>query len=151
MFAGCHVERLLPATLALVSHNILRSIRVSLKKERKVCLWPLASFELSHSLLCLFLQHLSRGSSDMPALHVEVTQAWEAAAATDAAHIAAVLAVETSAQEAATAQDSAAIHMKDAEDRAALVKVEALERVSRVEVEKAMALASTPEDHPPRW
>jgi hypothetical protein len=131
MFAGCHVERLLPATLALVSHNILRSIRVSLKKERKVCLWPLASFELSHSLLCLFLQHLSRGSSDMPALHVEVTQAWEAAAA--------------------TAQDSAAIHMKDAEDRAALVKVEALERVSRVEVEKAMALASTPEDHPPRW
>jgi hypothetical protein len=32
------VERLLHETLALVGRNILRSIQVSLKKERKVCL-----------------------------------------------------------------------------------------------------------------
>jgi hypothetical protein len=57
-----------------------------------------------------------------------------------------ILAAETSAQEAATAQDSTTILFKDADDRAAPAKREAHERVSRVEAENATVLASACED-----
>jgi hypothetical protein len=62
------VERLLHETLASVDWNILHQIRVSLKKRGKLAYVPLASFNPSHPLLCLFLQHLSWGSMDAPAL-----------------------------------------------------------------------------------
>jgi hypothetical protein len=45
----------------------------------------------------LFLQHLSWGSADVPALQVEETLAWEAAAAMKAALITVVLTAKTSA------------------------------------------------------
>jgi hypothetical protein len=57
---------------------------------------------------------------DVPALQVEVTWAWEAAAALEATRVTAVVVVETSAQEAATAWDSVMILVKDVEDRADL-------------------------------
>jgi hypothetical protein len=60
---------------------------------------PLAPFEFSHSLLSLFLQHLSWGSVGTLALQAELTQVLEAANAVEAAHIAAVLVVENFAQE----------------------------------------------------
>jgi hypothetical protein len=53
-----------------------------------------------------------------------------------------MLAIETSAREAATAWDSATLCVKDVEDRATLAKREALERVSRAEAENAVMLAS---------
>jgi hypothetical protein len=80
------------------------------------------------------------------ALLAEMTQARDTAAAAEAAHVMAVLAVETSAREAAATQDSAALRVKDAEDRAVLAEREALERVLRVEVENATVLASAHEE-----
>jgi hypothetical protein len=82
----------------------------------------------------------------VPALLVEVTQAWVAAAAAKAARVAVVLAIEPSAQEVAAARCSDALRVKDAEDQATLGKREALERVSRVESENAVALAFACED-----
>jgi hypothetical protein len=64
----------------------------------------------------------------------------------EAARVAAVLAMGTSAQEAVVAWDSAAISVRDVEDRATLAEREAQERVSRVEAENVVALASTCED-----
>jgi hypothetical protein len=86
------VERLLHETLASIGRNILRSIRVSLKKERNlpVCLW-LPPFSLISSCV-VFLQLLSQGSTDVPALLVKVARAWEVAASVEANHIATVLA-----------------------------------------------------------
>jgi hypothetical protein len=52
---------------------------------------------------------------DVPALLAEVTRAWEAAATAEAACVVAVLAVETSAQEAAMTLDITALCVKDAE------------------------------------
>jgi hypothetical protein len=72
-------ERLLLETLASVGQNILRLIRVSLKKGGKVSCAPPASFEVPYFLLSLFLQHLSRGNANVPALRVEVTWARKAA------------------------------------------------------------------------
>jgi hypothetical protein len=66
-----------------------------------------ASFDFPHSILSLFLQDLSHGSSYMHALWAEVTRAWEADAVAEAGCVTMVLAVETSTQEAATARDSA--------------------------------------------
>jgi hypothetical protein len=66
-----------------------------------------ASFDFPHSILSLFLQDLSHGSSYMHALWAEVTRAWEADAVAEAACVTMVLVVETSTQEAATARDSA--------------------------------------------
>jgi hypothetical protein len=80
------------------------------------------------------------------ALLVEVARAQEAATAVEAAHVTAILAVETSTKEAATAQDSAALHIEDEEDRATLVEMEARERVLRVEAENAATLDSTRQD-----
>jgi hypothetical protein len=94
----------------------------------------------------LFLHLLSRGSADVPALLTEVTQAREAAAATEATRITVVLAAETSAQDAAAARDSAALCVMDVENWATLVERVALEKESRVEEENAMALASAHED-----
>jgi hypothetical protein len=79
-------------------------------------------------------------------LQAEVTWAREAAAAAEAARVAAVLVVETSAQEATAARDSTATIVRDAEDQTAHVETEAQERVSRVEVQSAAALASARED-----
>jgi hypothetical protein len=105
-----------------------------------MCHWlPLRSFISS---CVLSLQLLSWGSSDVPALLVEVTWAWEAAIAMEAARIAVVLAAKTSSQGAAAAWDSATLRVKDVEDRATLAEREVLERVSRVEAENTMALAS---------
>jgi hypothetical protein len=56
----------------------------------------------------------------VPALLVEMTWDWEAITAVRATRVVAVVAVETSAQEAATVWDSAALHVKDVEDRATL-------------------------------
>jgi hypothetical protein len=89
---------------------------------------------------------LSQGSADVLALLAEVTQEQEAATTMEAAHITVVLAVETSAQEAAAAWDNATLHAKDAKDQGTLAEREALERVSRVEVENVMALACARED-----
>jgi hypothetical protein len=75
-----------------------------------------------------------------------VTQAWEVAAAVEAAHVTLVLAIEASAQEAATVRDSAALHVKDAEDWAAVAERDDQERVSRVEAENTMALATAQKD-----
>jgi hypothetical protein len=82
----------------------------------------------------------------VPELQVEVTQAWEAATAVKAAHVATVLSTDTLPQEAAAAWDSAAILDKDVEDPAALVERKAWERVSRVEAGNATALACAHED-----
>jgi hypothetical protein len=65
------------------------------------------SFDFPHSILSLFLQDLSHGSSYVHALWAEVTRAWEADAVAEAARVTMVLAVETSTQEAAVARDSA--------------------------------------------
>jgi hypothetical protein len=51
----------------------------------------------------LFLQLLSQGSTDVPMLQAEVTEEREAAVATEAVRVMAVLAAETSAQEVAAA------------------------------------------------
>jgi hypothetical protein len=79
-------------------------------------------------------------------LLAEVTRAREAATATEAAHVAAVLAAETSTQEAAVARDITSFCVKDAEDQAILAEGEALERVSRVEAENTAALGSAHEE-----
>jgi class 3 adenylate cyclase len=101
---------------------------------------------LSHFSYVLFLQLLSRGSTDVPMLVVEVTRVLEAAADAEVARVMAMLAAKTSAQEATVARDNAALCVKDVEDWTALVERVALERVSRVEVENTMALASARED-----
>jgi hypothetical protein len=67
------------------------------KKREKLACVPLASFKPSHIVMPLFLQHLSWGSADVPALQVEETLAWEAAAAMKAALITVVLTAKTSA------------------------------------------------------
>jgi hypothetical protein len=82
----------------------------------------------------------------VPTLLVEVTQAREAAVAAEAIRVVAVLATETSAQEAAVTQDSTVARVKDVEDQAALAEREDLERVSRKEVESATVLASAHEE-----
>jgi hypothetical protein len=64
---------------------------------------------------------------------------WEETAAMEVARVTAVLAAETSAQEATAAWDSATFCIKGAEDRAALVERQAQERVSRVEAENAVS------------
>jgi hypothetical protein len=79
-------------------------------------------------------------------LQAEVTEEREAAVATEAVRVMAVLAAETSAQEVAAAWDSAALCFKDAEDRATLAEREAWERVWRVEAENAVVLAFACED-----
>jgi hypothetical protein len=140
------VERLLHEMLASVDRNIIRPIRVSLKNRGKIVCAPLASFKLSHPLLCLFLHLLSWGSADALALLVDVARVREVAATAEASRVTMVLAVETSAQEAIAEWDSIALHVKDAEDQAALEEREAWERVSRVEAENTTALASTDED-----
>jgi hypothetical protein len=91
-------ERLLQETLASVGQNKLRSIRVSLKMRGKLACTPLTFFiKPSHPLLCLFLQHLSWGSADTPALQAKVTRAREAAVVVEAARVMSVLGVDTSA------------------------------------------------------
>jgi hypothetical protein len=90
-------ERLLYETLASVHQNILRPIRVSVKRKNLARI-PLASSMLFHPFCGLFLQLLSKGSAGVSALLVEVTRAWEAATTAEAAH-----AVETSAWMAAAA------------------------------------------------
>jgi hypothetical protein len=77
---------------------------------------------------------------DVPALLVEVTQTWEAAAAVEAARVMVVLVVETSAQEAAMVWDSIALCVKDVEDQSTLAEGVALEKVSGVEAENATTL-----------
>jgi hypothetical protein len=58
----------------------------------------------------------------MPALLAEVTQTWEVAVAAEAAHIAAMLAAETSAWESSAAWESATLRVNDEEDWATLVE-----------------------------
>jgi hypothetical protein len=106
----------------------------------------LAPFEFSHFFLSLLLQHLSWSSVNLPKLQVEVTRVWEAATTAEAARITAVLAAETSTQEATVELDSVATLVKDVEDRTALAEREAQERVSRVAAESTAALASGHED-----
>jgi hypothetical protein len=79
-------------------------------------------------------------------LLAEVTRAWEAAADVKAAHITAMLAVETSVWEASVAWDSATLRVKDAEDRPTLAEREELERMSRVEAVNVTVLACAHED-----
>jgi hypothetical protein len=54
-----------------------------------------------------------------------VTRAQEVVIVVEATRIIAVLATETSAQDAVTVQDSTTLHVQDAEGRAALVEREA--------------------------
>jgi hypothetical protein len=79
-------------------------------------------------------------------LQAVLTRAWEAAATVEATRVMAILAAETSAQEATTTCDSTTIHVKEVEDWATLVEREVWERVLRVEVENATLLASARED-----
>jgi hypothetical protein len=72
------------------------------KKRGKLACIPLASYTLSHPLMCFVSIALVPGSADVHALLVEVTQSWEAAAALEATRVMVVYATETSAQEAAT-------------------------------------------------
>jgi hypothetical protein len=111
-----------------------------------VGLIPMTSSMLSHFSCVLFPWLISRGSVDVLVLLADVTRAREAATAVDAAHAVAMLAAETSAQEAVAAWDNATFHVGDAEDQAALAEREALERVSIVEIENVVALASAYED-----
>jgi hypothetical protein len=120
-------------------------IRVSLKKRGKLVCAPLTFFKPSHPLLYSFLKHLSQGSTDVPTMQADVTQARDAAAAAEATHVMVVLAAETSAHEAATTWDSTSICIKDVEDRSTLVEREARKRVSRVEMENIVMLASAHE------
>jgi hypothetical protein len=83
--------------LASVGQNIPRLIWASLKKERKSCLRASLPPRSLFPSCVLFLQILSQGSADVPALLVEVTPVREAAAAAEAAHVTAALVVETSA------------------------------------------------------
>jgi hypothetical protein len=139
-------EMLLHKTLASVNQNILRPIWVGLKREKK----PPAHLRLPSCFLIpsciLFLQLLSQGSMDVPAFQVEVTRALEVVATTETIRIVVVLAVETSAQEAAVARDSAALHVKDAEDWASPTEREAWERVLRMEAGNAVVIAFARED-----
>jgi hypothetical protein len=82
---------------------------------------------------------------DAFALQAEVTRAWEVACVAEATCITAVLAAETSTQEAAMTWDSATICINNAEDLAALAEMEAQERVLRVEAENVVVLASARE------
>jgi hypothetical protein len=59
-----------------------------------------------------------------------MTQARGVVTTAEAARTVALLATETSAQEAAVARDSTNLRIKDAEDQATLVEGEALEQVS---------------------
>jgi hypothetical protein len=113
----------------------------------------MTSFMLSHFSYVLFMQLLSQGSADVPALLVEMARAREAATTIEVARVAAMLTVEASALEAIAARHSAAFNLGDAEDLAALVEDratlagrEALERASREEVENAVTLVSARED-----
>jgi hypothetical protein len=101
---------------------------------------------LSHFSYVLFLQLLSRGSVDVPALLAEVTQMWEIAAFAEASRAAAMLTAETSGQEGIAVRDSTTLHVKDVEDRAALTEREVLEMVSRAEAENSTVLGSICED-----
>jgi hypothetical protein len=100
---------LLHQTLASVHHNILHPIQVGLgkKNEKNPSRIPngfLCAYLLFH---VLFPQLLSQGSTDVTVLQAEVSQAQEVVTAVEASHVAAVLATETSAWEAAMAWDSA--------------------------------------------
>jgi hypothetical protein len=64
------------------------------------------SFMLSYFSYVLCPQLLSLGSTDVPAFLAKLTRAREAIIAVEAARAAAVLAVETSTQEATTVWDS---------------------------------------------
>jgi hypothetical protein len=90
-------ERLLHETLTSINSNILRLIRVALKREEKL---PARLRLLSCILIpscVLFLQLLSRGSADVPVLQAEVTQAREVVIVVEVARVMVVLATETSA------------------------------------------------------
>jgi hypothetical protein len=102
--------------LSWVNQNIMQPICADLKKRKKLlmCL-QLPSCILVPSYI-LFLQLLSQGNAVGSMLQEEVTRAWEAVAAEDVTHIAAVFAVETSALEAIALRDSASLHVKDVED-----------------------------------
>jgi hypothetical protein len=139
------VERLLHETLASVGRNILRPIRVSLKKEMNVCLCDSGFLRVLSPSPIFVSVALVPGSTGVPVLQVEVTQEWEVAVAAEATHITAVHDADTSAWEVVVAQNSAMIRIKDAEDQATQVEREAQERASRVDTENATVLASTSE------
>jgi hypothetical protein len=77
---------------------------------------------------------------DVPTLQAK------AATAAESTHVTAVLAAESSAQEAAMVWDSAVVCVKDIEDRVTLAEREACEKVLRVETENTMMLAFAHED-----
>jgi hypothetical protein len=77
---------------------------------------------------------------DVPTLQAK------AATAAESTRVTAVLAAESSAQEAAMVWDSVVVCVKDTEDRAALAEREACEKVLRVETENTMMLAFAHED-----
>jgi hypothetical protein len=118
-----------------------------LKKEDNVYM-SASNFLLSSliSSMSLLLQHLSRGSVNVPELQAEVTSAREVATAAEAIYVTAVLVAKTSGQEATAARDSATILVKGVEDWNALTERGAWERVSRLEAENAAALAFARED-----
>jgi hypothetical protein len=107
------------------------------------CLW-LPPRSLIPSCV-MFMQLLSWGNTNRPALLVEGTREREAAATAEAARVMVVLAIETSTHEATVAWGGATLRVKDAEDWPALVEREAWERASRVEAEIIVALASAHE------
>jgi hypothetical protein len=64
----------------------------------------------------MFMQLLSWGNTNRPALLVEGTREREAAATAEAAHVMVVLAIETSTHEATVVWGGATLRVKDAED-----------------------------------
>jgi hypothetical protein len=78
----------------------------------------------------------------MPTPQEEVTRAWAATIAVEAAPFAVVHAVEASAQEVVAVWESTVALVKDVEDRAAQVEREAQEMVWRVEAKSVTMLDS---------
>jgi hypothetical protein len=133
-------------SLTSVDQNILRLIRVSLKKERSTTCVSLASSTLSHPFLCFVSTALVPGQCKPTYIAGGGDPGVGVAAAVEATCITMVHAAATAVQEATAVRESVDLRVKDVEDQAALAEREALERVSRVEAENAVALVSARED-----
>jgi hypothetical protein len=114
---------------------------VSLKRVTKFFSYSNDFLHAFSFFLCFVPTSFILGQHGCACIVVEVTRAWQATPAVEAACAMAMLAVDTSAREAVAVQDSATLCVKDAVNRATLV-----ERVSRAEVENATALASAHKD-----
>jgi hypothetical protein len=137
------VERLLHDTLASVDQNILRPIQVSLKREENLACITLASYMLSHPLLCIISVALVLGQHGCAC----VVSGGDPGAGGSHRCGARLCHGGTCCRDFCPGGCwKRYFRVKDAEDRAALAERVALEKVSRVEVENGAALASARKD-----